>query len=69
MLKFELGFSTNGLIRPLLKALGVNCPKLVFRPQTYKISSYFQILGVMSVYSQKIAKTFKNRLFGAISGM
>ena len=33
--KLELCFLTNGLMRSLLpKALGPNCPKLVFRPQT-----------------------------------
>ena len=31
--KLELGFPTNGLISPFPKALGPNCPKLVFRPQ------------------------------------
>ena len=32
--KLELGFSNNGLISLLPKALGPNCPKLVFRLQT-----------------------------------
>ena len=33
LLKLELGFSTFGLISPLPKALGLNCPNLLFRPQ------------------------------------
>ena len=32
--KLELEFLTNGLISPLPKALGPNCPKLVVTPQT-----------------------------------
>ena len=32
--KLEPGFLTNALISPLPKALGQNCPKLVFRLKT-----------------------------------
>ena len=35
--KLELGLSTNGLISPLSKPLGENCPKLVFRSQTTNV--------------------------------
>ena len=35
--QLEPGFWTNGLISPLPKALGPNCPKLVFRPQTQNV--------------------------------
>ena len=54
--KLKLGFWIYGLISPLAKALGPNCPKLALRPQTTSVTAlesrnffvsslYFQILG------------------------
>ena len=88
--KLEPEFLTNGLISPLPKALGPNCPKLVFMPQTpnarvlgsdlfwdFLMSSFIKFCfkqalifkfwvifdKVMSVYSQKIAKSPSKILF------
>ena len=76
--KLKLGFWIYGLISPLAKALGPNCPKLALRPQTTSVTAlesrnlfvsslYFQILGyfftVMSVYHQKITKSHSKILF------
>ena len=35
--KLEPGFWTYGVITPLPRALGPNCPKLVFRDQTTNV--------------------------------
>ena len=46
--KLKLGFSSNGLISPLQRTLGPNCPKLVFKPQTLNVRAlgseiFFQV--------------------------
>ena len=64
----ELGLSTNGLISPLPKALGLNCPKPVFRPQTpngralgsehFFMSSSIQFLHQINSHFQILEITF-----------
>ena len=49
--KLRLGFSTNGLISPLSKALSLNSPKLVFQPQTPNVS-----FGVWKKFYVKLHK-------------
>ena len=46
--KLELRFSTNGLISPLPKVLGPNCPKLGFRPQTPNVKALGSEIFFMS---------------------
>ena len=47
--KLELGFLTNGLISPLPKALGPNCPKLVLTPQIFQIWPYLNSLIIIKL--------------------
>ena len=53
--KLEPGFLTNGLISPLPKALGPNCPKLVFRPQA-KPDGECQSFGICKFFHVKLHK-------------
>ena len=46
--KLKLGFSRNGLMNPLQKALGPNCPKLVQRPQTSNVRALGSEIFFMS---------------------
>ena len=56
--KLEPGFWTYGLITPLPKALGPNCPKLVFRPQTTNV----RVLGSEIFFISSSIKFAWNKL-------
>ena len=53
--KLKLRFSSNGLISPLQRTLGPNCPKLVFRPQTLNVRALWA--GVWNFYHVKLYNT------------